>query len=730
MKYIVTGGAGFIGSRLVETLLDDPQNVVIVIDKLPLAERPRLKKARQSGGSRLTEHVADISSNLANGFVENANADALIHLAAQTDVSRSMWNPIEDATANLVGTERMLIAAMAGGVRRFVMAGSAAAYGSPTANTEPTTEQSRKRPDSWYGLHKKFATDMGWMTGGTQFKLLTFSNVYGPRSGANAVQTFIRDQLSNKMSVVRGTDVVRDYVYVDDVVRALTLAAAHDGKDPLEANISSKRPTTNGQLYAAIQSITGADVGYSAKAPREGEVLYSLLDNTHAREVLGWTPQIPLEEGLRHCVEHERLERPVAEQPKPARRPLRVLIFSSRSSPQFVNAPNQFATTLIRHHQTQGDHVTLVHGPTETIARADLVDDAHRQELIGVRAAEPNLERIEDWGLTRQQHITDVNDIEVARLLQSRLEDRLKELFEAGPPDIAYAIDLQLNGPGFWAAWSAANAGLRHPVPLLNVAYSGSDSRSPIQTSGVTHVAPSAHHHHELRKQFGSRASVTVLPLGIRPPLTPGVQNFLAQHFIDGTLGSHSGPWMYVLGTLSSEIGDRDNPFREAIDVAGALAKKGRQITVVAPDSRWCNQRSESPRLIMDLRLYAAHQGVVFVPIETVDHDTQLAVLRVAPLLLGAGSPSSGTTSIQECQFVGRRPIFMHHDTVGQRVRPRQDLVEEALEMLDMPDRTQTSPDLGIPTMHEQARRLAAIGMEMIRPGEGLTAGHGFEFSN
>ncbi|MCX6389486.1 MAG: GDP-mannose 4,6-dehydratase [Solirubrobacterales bacterium] len=305
MTVLVTGGAGFIGSNLVDSLLAEGQKVV-VLDNLSTGRERNLDIAIANGAQLVNGDVSD--QRFVDELVADLKPTAIHHLAAQVDVRRSVSNPEQDAQTNLFGTLSVLEAARNHGVPRLVYVSTGGAiYGE--ADSYPTAEGAEVRPMSPYGVNK-YAAELHWSLyarlHGLSTITLRLANVYGPRQDplgeGGVVAIFCRELLEGNRALIFGDgEQTRDFVEVSDVAAACRLAAASDVVGSF--NIGSSSETTVNQL-AAIISEADPDRKLSTEhAPeRDGEVRRSCLDASRASTVLGWKPQIELLDGLQRTL--------------------------------------------------------------------------------------------------------------------------------------------------------------------------------------------------------------------------------------------------------------------------------------------------------------------------------------------------------------------------------------------------------------------------------------------
>ena len=300
MRSLVTGGAGFIGSNLVDALLDRGDEVT-VIDDLSTGMRANLETAL-AGGAELVE--ADIRDAPAMRYLAGRVApEVVFHLGAQIDVRRSAADPAFDARVNVEGTINMLEAARAAGARRFVNSSTGGAiYGE--GRTIPAPEDHPVAPEAPYG-QSKFAAEgyceLFRRLHGTGAISLRYGNVYGPRQDplgeAGVVAIFCGRLLEGQRPTVFGDGLqTRDYVHVDDVVRANLAAAESDAAGAF--NVGTGIETSVLDLVAALGRFAAAGFDPEHAPERPGEVRRIALDASRAREELGWEATVAVDEGL------------------------------------------------------------------------------------------------------------------------------------------------------------------------------------------------------------------------------------------------------------------------------------------------------------------------------------------------------------------------------------------------------------------------------------------------
>jgi UDP-glucose 4-epimerase len=301
MKALITGGAGFIGSTLADRLLAEDWSVDVA-DDLSSGSLANLADARSVGDRRFSFHRIDIRNAAVTDLIATRKPDVVFHLAAQADVRVSVAKPQFDAEVNLVGLLNVAEGARAGGASKVVFASSGGTiYGTPTEI--PTPETHPQRPESPYGVAKKAGGDYlhYYKTiHGLDYAATAFSNVYGPRQDphgeAGVVAIFAGLFLARKRATIFGDgDQTRDFVFVDDVVDALTRAATR-GEGII--NIGTGVETSVNDLYGSMARATGFNEPPSYAPARAGELARSALAVGRAEEQLGWTPFTSLDDGV------------------------------------------------------------------------------------------------------------------------------------------------------------------------------------------------------------------------------------------------------------------------------------------------------------------------------------------------------------------------------------------------------------------------------------------------
>lgn len=297
--YLVTGGAGFIGSHVVTELLARG-HVVRVLDNFSTGRRSNLLAV----GGEVDVFEGDLRSyERAHNAVKGA--DYVIHLAALPSVPRSVQDPLTTNEANITGTLNLLLAARDEGIRRVVLASSSSIYGSN--DTMPKREDLMPQPISPYAVSKLAAEQYARafaIVYGLETVSLRFFNVFGPRQDptsqySGVVPRFMRIALEGGRPVVFGDGrQSRDFTYVTNVVDAVLSAATAAGAGGAICNIGCGDPKTVLDLIAAVGRVTGRRLEPQFEQPRAGDVKHSFADITLARDVLGYEPRVAFDVGI------------------------------------------------------------------------------------------------------------------------------------------------------------------------------------------------------------------------------------------------------------------------------------------------------------------------------------------------------------------------------------------------------------------------------------------------
>jgi UDP-glucose 4-epimerase len=300
MRTLVTGGAGFIGSHVVDALVERGDEVT-VLDDLSTGRRENLDRALANGAEFVDGDIRDAAT--VAGLCERARPEAIFHLAAQIDVRKSVADPAFDARVNVEGTVNVLRAAQTSGVRRVINTSSGGAiYGE--AQTIPAPEDHPVAPEAPYGLSKFCAEnycELFTRLHGLSTVSLRYGNVYGPRQDplgeAGVIAIFCGKLLASERATIFGDGrQTRDYVYVGDVVAANLRAAESDARGPFNIGLGVEVSVLDLAEALRPHAADGFDPEHAPERP--GEVQRIALDTSRARDELAWEAKVGLEEGL------------------------------------------------------------------------------------------------------------------------------------------------------------------------------------------------------------------------------------------------------------------------------------------------------------------------------------------------------------------------------------------------------------------------------------------------
>lgn len=295
VKAVVTGGAGFIGSHLVDGLIARGDEVHI-IDNL---RSGRLENVHPQA----VIHIEDVTGAKAGALILQIKPDVVFHLAAQADVTTSVLDPGLDETINISGTIRVLEACRLARVKKIIFASTSAVYGD--IRKSPVSETDRTAPISYYGLSKQTAESYIRLYRRfyqLPYTILRYGNVYGPRQVAKGeggvVAVFLNKLRKNEPLKIFGDgEQTRDFVYVRDIVRANI--AAIDKGDGETIHVSTAQSTSLNQLIEILRRLHGSPIKTEYGNAKPGDIRHSCLNNRKAGQLLGFAPSFSVPEGLR-----------------------------------------------------------------------------------------------------------------------------------------------------------------------------------------------------------------------------------------------------------------------------------------------------------------------------------------------------------------------------------------------------------------------------------------------
>ncbi|MFE4047065.1 MULTISPECIES: NAD-dependent epimerase/dehydratase family protein [unclassified Priestia] len=307
MKVLVTGGAGFIGSHIVEQLLEEGYQVVIV-DNFSTGKKSFLPRD-------IPFYKMDIQSTDLQQIFEEEKPEIVIHVAAQVDVNSSIKNPKNDASINILGTINLLNCCHKYKVKKIIYSSSSAVYG--VTEDCSIKESFPVSPLSFYGISKSVAElymKAYHSLYNLNYTVLRYANVYGPKQSISGeggvVSIFCKKILKKEAPVIYGTgEQTRDFIFVKDVAKA-NIRAISKGKNQI-INIGCNEKTSIKELYQLLLSLNPSL--FITESPinepiRSGDILHSRLDNTKAKQILNWEPHYTLKEGLEETMNYYRKE--------------------------------------------------------------------------------------------------------------------------------------------------------------------------------------------------------------------------------------------------------------------------------------------------------------------------------------------------------------------------------------------------------------------------------------
>lgn len=294
-KILITGGAGFIGSHVADALIADGYQVVI-IDNFSTGKKENINPLARV-------YSCDITDAEAGSIIQKEKPDAIIHLAAQIDVRKSVADPVKDAHINILGSLNIIENARVAGVKKIIFASTGGAIYGDTQNI-PTKEDEPRNPISPYGVAKlsiEHYLYYYYKVFGLPYTILRFANVYGPRQNskgeAGVVAIFCDKILSGLKPVIFGDGKnTRDFVFVEDVARANVIAIATD--ETGYYNVGTSIETDVNTLSKHIALALGYEGEYIHEEAKSGEQRRSCLDFSKIKKNLGWEPAISLKDGI------------------------------------------------------------------------------------------------------------------------------------------------------------------------------------------------------------------------------------------------------------------------------------------------------------------------------------------------------------------------------------------------------------------------------------------------
>lgn len=304
MRILVTGGAGFIGSNLVDALIRDGHKVCVV-DNYTTGKK-------EYENIMATYITMDVTSSDLHLAFRDFCPEVVYHLAAQVDVETSMANPLNDQSTNIAGCINVLECCKEFDVKKIIYSSTAAVYGSPSYL--PIDEKHATDPKSFYGISKltpelyiKLYKELYQL----EYTILRYGNVFGPRQAykgeAGVVSIFINKALRGERICFHGSgNQTRDFIYVRDIVSA-NLAALKQG-DGRVLNISRNGPLSLIELFNMIKNITNTELKSIHASLREGDIKDSWLDNSLAKEALNWQPEVSMIDGLKQTIDYYSIE--------------------------------------------------------------------------------------------------------------------------------------------------------------------------------------------------------------------------------------------------------------------------------------------------------------------------------------------------------------------------------------------------------------------------------------
>lgn len=303
IKVLITGGAGFIGSHLIDFLLINNYEVY-VIDNLSSGSTQFINKDVQFFN-------VDICSDQIELIFKIVRPDIVIHLASISSVSASLSEPITDLKVNVIGTVNILNQCIKYNIKKFVFSSSASVYGDP--ENIPINEECNSDPMSPYGLSKKTSEKYIEMYGelyNLPYSILRFSNVYGPRqsmkSESGVISIFIDSILKGKRPIINGSgNQTRDFIYVSDIITAIHCSMRVQQSEIY--NVSNNTELTILEILKILCKLEGISCNPFFHPLKKGDILRSSLDNTKIKNELGWVPKVDIHTGLCKTLDYYKI---------------------------------------------------------------------------------------------------------------------------------------------------------------------------------------------------------------------------------------------------------------------------------------------------------------------------------------------------------------------------------------------------------------------------------------
>ncbi|HEU4964493.1 MAG TPA: NAD-dependent epimerase/dehydratase family protein [Bacilli bacterium] len=294
MKVLVTGGAGFAGSHIVDQFLAAGHEVVVV-DNLVNGSTGNVNPQAKFVNM-------DINDPQIHDLIAAQGIEAIVHQAAQIKVPVSIQDPAYDAQVNIMGTIHLLEAMRKFGLKKFVFAGSAASYGMP--EYLPLDEEHPLNPLSFYGLSKKVDEEYIRLYHDlfqVPYVILRYANIYGPRQGASGeggvISIFMNQMLSDEQAMIEGDGgATRDYIYIGDVARGVVEATGNDAQGTF--NLSTQKQVSVNELFQVMKELSGYAKDAVHGPARVGDIYHSVMSNAKVLDAMEWRPTTSLEDGL------------------------------------------------------------------------------------------------------------------------------------------------------------------------------------------------------------------------------------------------------------------------------------------------------------------------------------------------------------------------------------------------------------------------------------------------